>query len=135
MGYILKHRKQNGKTEIITDDCQGNRQVFETSAPVALNPCFGKKLRKPQVQYNFRNQIQGGRNSATARVKEIRDDLEATRASYTNTKGWSKDKRFKHVASIPPEYWFTGKVESGGENLCDKKDVMKLVDDHGFRVS
>jgi hypothetical protein len=46
----------------------------------------------------------------------------------------SKGGTMKHIASIPPEIWYSECAENGPEAVQDKQYMMKLASKWGFKL-
>ena len=127
MAYRMIHHKPNGDVEMKRVD--GKSESTFVRKWEGTRGVIVKDSTKRQVAYN----LTGG--SKQKREAQIKKHLERTRKAYVDTKGFSKGKTMKHVASIPAEYWWSEKGERGPEALRDPKELMKFARDWDCMVS
>lgn len=128
MAYRIKHTTAAG-TEYTHVDGDTERAFvprYEGTRGVIVRASGERK-----VGYNFR----AGRKSKHAREAEIRSGLDEHRKEYTHTRGMSRGKTMKHVASIPPELWWSEKAERGPTALRDPKELKRFCADWNLNVS
>jgi hypothetical protein len=130
MAYKMRVRKKDGSFEGYYMDGDTRRSLSEAPQVARAGGVIVKTPHDSVTLYNFHPS-----RSKAIREKQIRDGLNAERAAYTSSRGFSKGKTMKKVASIPPEYFWGEKMERGPEALRDPKDIKKFCDKHQFNVS
>ncbi len=128
MAYRVTHLKKNG-------DLERKRIDGDTESAYVLHyegtrGVIVAQPRDRKVGYNFDKSM-----SKQVREGKIRDHLTELRKGYADTRGFSKRGTMKHVASIPPEFWWSEKAEKGPNALRDPKELKRFCQENDFCVS
>lgn len=128
MAYRITHHKADGTTQRTRVDGKS----VSTFAP-QIEGTRGVVVKDSGQRFAAMNLHPS--KSKYRRTRQIAAHLDDLRKDYTSTRGFSRYKTMKHVASIPPEYWYTEKWERGPNALRDPKELRKYCRDNGFNVS
>lgn len=135
MAYRMRHQKRNGdvSVSIVAGDTEtplySRRQLHDGLQRSFGIVCKGGP-RKKRVGYNFHPSM-----SAAKRNAEIKADLDRQRSECTSTKGWTKKKTMKKVASIPAELYWSHVAENGPGVFSDRKELKRFCHEWQLNVS
>ena len=128
MAYRMTTHKKDGTIERKRVD--GNSVSTFVQKHEGTRGVIVKGSKKREVFHNFHPSL-----SKQVREAELRQDLDEHRKEYTHTKGMSKSGTMKHVASIPPEIWWSERAERGYDGMRGHKNIKAICDKWGVNVS
>ena len=134
MAYTIRHTKADGSTAVTRVDGPSSVTV-ERDTDGGAAAVIVKDRTKRQVGYNFNRKLGGPNLSKQNREAQLRKMLQEMRSEYQHTKGFSKGRTMKHLASIPPEFFYKYRAEHGLDATHDLKHMLKKAREWGVRVS